>query len=88
MRRPFLEGTAGPAGGSEHVELALASVHAQLDRVLVLVAGLAYPDVIEPDLLERADDFRFKQGFSTHAEAVKWLLDAALKAKLAPKEGD
>jgi hypothetical protein len=42
--------------------------------------------VIEPDLLKRVDDFRFKQRFATRAAAVKWLLDAALKAKLAPKE--
>jgi len=42
--------------------------------------------VIEPDLLKRVDDFRFKQRFTTRAAAIKWLLDAALKAKLAPKE--
>lgn len=44
--------------------------------------------VIEPDLLKRVDDFRFKQRFATRAAAVKWLLDAALKAKLAPKDGE
>ena len=44
--------------------------------------------VIEPDLLKRVDDFRFKQRFPTRAAAVKWLLDAALKAKLAPKDAD
>jgi len=31
---------------AEDVELALASVHARLDRVLVLVAGLAFPDKV------------------------------------------
>jgi transposase len=38
-------------------------------------------------LLKRLDDFRFKHRFDSRAAAIKWLLDAALKAKLAPKEG-
>ena len=41
--------------------------------------------VIEPALLKRVDDFRFKQHFPTRAAAIKWLLDAALTHKLAPK---
>jgi len=44
--------------------------------------------VIDPDLLRRLDDFRFKHRFQTRAAAIKWLLDAALKAKLAPEKGE
>jgi hypothetical protein len=38
------------------------------------------------ELLKKLDDFRFKHRFDSRAAAIKWLLDAALKAKLAPKE--
>jgi hypothetical protein len=41
--------------------------------------------VIEPELLERLDDFRFKQRFATRAAAIKWLLEAGLKAGLKPE---
>jgi hypothetical protein len=41
--------------------------------------------VIDPALLKRLDDFRFKQRFPTRAAAIKWLLEAALDAKLTPK---
>jgi hypothetical protein len=44
--------------------------------------------VIEPELLKRLDDYRFKHRFDSRAAAIKWLLDAALKAKLAPKEAE
>lgn len=40
---------------------------------------------VDPDLLKRLDDFRFKARFPSRAAAIKWLLEAALKAKLAPK---
>jgi hypothetical protein len=43
--------------------------------------------VIEPDLLKRIDDFRFKQRFQTRAAAIKWLLDWALNQKPVPKQG-
>ena len=42
--------------------------------------------VIEPDLLKRVDDFRYKQRFPTRAAAVKWLLDWALNQKPAVKQ--
>jgi hypothetical protein len=43
--------------------------------------------VIDPDLLKRLDDFRFKQRFATRAAAIKWLLAWALDQKPAvPKE--
>jgi hypothetical protein len=42
--------------------------------------------LVEPELLKRLDDFRFKHRFETRTAAIKWLLDAALKAKMAPKE--
>lgn len=44
--------------------------------------------VIEPELLKRVDDFRYKHRFPTRAAAIKWLLEAALKAKLAPERGE
>ena len=42
--------------------------------------------VIEPDLLKRIDDFRYKQRFPTRAAAIKWLLDFALNQKPAVKQ--
>lgn len=44
--------------------------------------------LVDGTLLKRLDDFRFKNRFQSRTEAVRWLLDAALKAKLAPKEGE
>ena len=41
--------------------------------------------VIEPGLLKRIDEFRFKHRFESRAGAIKWLLKAALDAKLVPK---
>ncbi len=41
--------------------------------------------VIDPALLKRIDDFRFKQRFPTRAEAIKWLLDFALKQNPKPE---
>ncbi|MEX2264115.1 MAG: hypothetical protein WD696_19330 [Bryobacteraceae bacterium] len=41
--------------------------------------------LVEPDLLKRVDDFRFKHRFDSRAAAIKWLLKAALDAKLMPK---
>lgn len=35
-------------------------------------------------LVDRVDDFRFKHRFETRKEAIEWLLEAALNAKLAP----
>lgn len=35
--------------------------------------------VIEPELLKRIDDFRFRSRFPTRASGIKWLLDWALK---------
>jgi hypothetical protein len=43
--------------------------------------------VIEPVLLERLDDFRFKHRFPTRAAAIKWLLNWGLGQKPAPKGG-
>jgi metal-responsive CopG/Arc/MetJ family transcriptional regulator len=39
---------------------------------------------LEQTLLKRLDNFRFKQRFASRTAAIKWLLEAALKAKLAP----
>lgn len=44
--------------------------------------------VVDPELLKKLDDFRFKYRFVTRAAAVKWLLEAALAAKLAPAKGE
>jgi len=40
--------------------------------------------LIEPELLKKVDDFRFKHRFDSRAAAVKWLLEAALKSGLKP----
>ena len=44
--------------------------------------------VIEPDLLKRLDDFRYKNRFSTRAAAIKWLLAWALDQKPAAAQGE
>jgi len=44
--------------------------------------------VIEPDLLKRLDDFRFKNRFATRAAAIKWLLAWALDQKPAVPKSD
>jgi hypothetical protein len=41
--------------------------------------------IIERDLLERIEDFRFKNRFPTRAAAIKWLLAWAVKQKPSPK---
>jgi hypothetical protein len=40
--------------------------------------------VIEPGLLKRIDDYRFKHRFESRAAAIKWLLDWALSQRPAP----
>ena len=40
--------------------------------------------VIEPDLLKRLDDFRFKHRFPSRAAAIKWLLIFALDQRPKP----
>jgi hypothetical protein len=42
--------------------------------------------VIEPELLKRIDDFRYKHRFPTRAAAIKWILDWALSQKPTPKQ--
>jgi hypothetical protein len=42
--------------------------------------------VIDPALLKRVDDFRFRQRFASRAEAIKWLLAWALDQKPTPRE--
>lgn len=37
--------------------------------------------VVDPELLQRLDDFRFKNRFGSRAEAIKWLLAFALDQK-------
>jgi hypothetical protein len=41
--------------------------------------------VVDPELLKRLDDFRFKHRFATRAGAIKWLLEWALKQKPVPE---
>jgi metal-responsive CopG/Arc/MetJ family transcriptional regulator len=41
--------------------------------------------LFEEKLLSRIDDFRFKYRFPSRTEALRWLVKAALEAKLAPK---
>lgn len=42
--------------------------------------------VVDPELLKRLDDFRFKQRFDSRAAALKWLLNWALNQR--PKRGE
>ena len=44
--------------------------------------------VIDPKLLERIDDFWHDNRFKSRAACMRWLMEAAMKAKLAPKEGE
>lgn len=39
---------------------------------------------IEPKLLNRLDDFRFRHRFESRSEAARWLLDWALDQKPKP----
>lgn len=41
--------------------------------------------LVDPSLLKRLDEFRFKHRFESRAAAIKWLLDWALSQKPAPK---
>jgi metal-responsive CopG/Arc/MetJ family transcriptional regulator len=40
---------------------------------------------LDQALLKRLDDFRFRQRFESRSEAARWLMKAALEAKLTPK---
>lgn len=40
--------------------------------------------IVEKDLLDRIDDFRFENRFATRAAAIKWLLDWALQQRPNP----
>jgi len=40
--------------------------------------------LIEPELLRRVDDFRFKNRFDSRAAAIKWILAWALEQKPVP----
>lgn len=40
--------------------------------------------VIEPELLAKVDDFRFKGRFVSRAAAIKWLLEWALSKNPKP----
>jgi metal-responsive CopG/Arc/MetJ family transcriptional regulator len=39
----------------------------------------------EAEMLKRIDDFRFANRFESRTEAIRWLVQAALDKKLAPK---
>ena len=41
--------------------------------------------VLDPDLLARIDTFWHEQRFNARSEAIRWLIDASLTKKLAPK---
>jgi hypothetical protein len=44
--------------------------------------------IVEKDLLNRLDDFRFQNRFATRAGAIKWLLDWALEQGAKPGKAD
>jgi metal-responsive CopG/Arc/MetJ family transcriptional regulator len=54
-----------------HVKDEKQMIHMRLDRAL----------------LKRLDDFRFRHRFESRSEAVRWLMKAALEAKLRPEGG-
>jgi metal-responsive CopG/Arc/MetJ family transcriptional regulator len=39
-------------------------------------------------LLKRLEDFRFRHRFASRSAAARWLMKAALEAKLTPKKGE
>jgi metal-responsive CopG/Arc/MetJ family transcriptional regulator len=41
---------------------------------------------LDRPLLKRLEDFRFKHRFESRSEAARWLMKAALDAKVMPKE--
>jgi len=41
--------------------------------------------LFDEKLLARVDDFRFKNRFMSRTEAIRWLITAALDAKLKPE---
>ncbi len=43
--------------------------------------------VMEPELLERVDDFRFARRFPSRAAAIKWLIARALENEEASEGG-
>jgi len=43
---------------------------------------------LDQALLKRLEDFRFKHRFESRSEAARWLMKAALDAKLAPQKGE
>ncbi len=44
--------------------------------------------LVEPSLLKRLDDFRFKHRFESRAATIKWLLQWALDQKPAVPKGE
>jgi Arc/MetJ-type ribon-helix-helix transcriptional regulator len=42
---------------------------------------------IPQELIDRIDDFRFAHRFPSRAATIKWLVDKALDARLAPEQG-
>lgn len=44
--------------------------------------------LMERDLLTRVDDFRFSERFKSRAAAMKFLMDAALRAGVKPTPAD
>jgi metal-responsive CopG/Arc/MetJ family transcriptional regulator len=43
--------------------------------------------LFEKRLLNRLDEFRFKQRFESRTDAIRWLLDSALSQKLPANGG-
>lgn len=44
--------------------------------------------IVDSELLARIDDFRFRWRFVSRAEAIRWLLDWALRREPKPPESD
>jgi metal-responsive CopG/Arc/MetJ family transcriptional regulator len=55
---------------------------------MLVEAGLRRRTESTDPFLARLDDFRYRHGFPTRVEAVRWLIQAALDQKLAPKAAE
>ena len=56
-----------------------------IGHMTIEVTGKNLLVLFDSKLLAKVDDFRFKHRFTTRSEAIRWLIKAALAAKLVPK---
>src|SRR5579862_1195708 len=83
----FIGYTDGRSYTSNTIVLSIPDVAVILNQPMATDKPFLHFNV-EPELVKKIDDFHYKHRFKSRAAAIKWLLDAALKAKLVPKEGE